>query len=419
MIRKFAILAVVLGCWPGVAQAANCTAYPLPYTLANGQTADASQVMANLNNIINCVNALNAATGPVSSVAGHIATFADSTGKVLQDGGAFVVGTKNLASATAAYGMNMLNGTLVVSNAANALTFTVQTLAGATPSANDPVLFLFRNAAAGTGNYSVISATSALSVTVPTSSTLGFSNNVPGRIWLTAINNAGTVELAVINSVTSTATSKSIFPLAGWGIVNTVALGGPSNSSATFYSTIARSAVPYSVLGYATYEAGLTTAGTWNANPTRMELFRRDVPLPGAVVQTTYAASSTVTTNASGTTLTPTLPAASITPTSAANLVRADARGVFRCPGCATGKWQVYRAAGGVAACTTAVGGAGILAAPSTVPAAVAALDTPLSSSQQTYSVCINLNTAGTTNWCETQNAVVPTCTIELTEIMG
>ena len=139
--------------------------------------------------------------------------------------------------------------------------FTIQTLAGATPSATDPVFFVFRSATAGSGSYSVISVTSALSVTIPTSSTLGFANNAPGRIWLSAINNSGTVELAVINCLTSTSTSKSIYPLAGWGIVNTTALGGPSNNSAVFYSTIARSGVPYGVLGYASYETGLATAG--------------------------------------------------------------------------------------------------------------------------------------------------------------
>src|SRR5262249_26774137 len=162
---------------------------------------------------------------------GHLATFADTSGKVLQDGGPFSVSAQYLASSAVALGGTMLNGTIVPSNAANALTFTIQTLAGATPSATDPVYFLFRNATPGTGNYSVISVTSALSVTIPTSSTLGFANATPGRIWLAAINNAGTVELAVINCLTSTATSKSIYPLAGWGIINTTALGGPSNSS--------------------------------------------------------------------------------------------------------------------------------------------------------------------------------------------
>jgi hypothetical protein len=36
------------------AHAANCAAYP--YTLLNGQTADANQVMANFNNVLNCGN---------------------------------------------------------------------------------------------------------------------------------------------------------------------------------------------------------------------------------------------------------------------------------------------------------------------------------------------------------------------------
>ena len=36
------------------AHADNCSAYP--YTLQNGQVADANQVMANFNNVLNCAN---------------------------------------------------------------------------------------------------------------------------------------------------------------------------------------------------------------------------------------------------------------------------------------------------------------------------------------------------------------------------
>jgi hypothetical protein len=228
MIRKMLLILFAISLSGKIAMAANCTSYPLPYSLTNGQTADASQVMANFNDVVNCVNGLSAVTGPASSVAGHLATFTDTTGKVIQDGGAFSVAAQQLANSAAAFGVNILNGTIVPSNASNALTFTIQTLAGATPSAADPVFFIFRNAAAGTGNYSVIKITAALSVTIPTSSTMGFSNNTPGRIWITAINNVGTVSLAVINCLSATSTSTSIYPLAGWGIVTTTALGGPS-----------------------------------------------------------------------------------------------------------------------------------------------------------------------------------------------
>ena len=423
MIRKVLPALFALSLSVQAALAANCTSYPLPYTLTNGQTADATQVMANFNDVLNCVNALNAATGPASSVAGHLATFADTSGKVLQDGGPFSVSAQYLASSAVALGVTMLNGTIVPSNAANALTFTIQTLAGATPSAADPVYFVFRNASAGTGNYSVISVTAALSVTVPTSSTLGFSNNTPGRIWVVAINNSGTVELAVINCLTSTSTSKNIYPLSGWGIVNTTALGGPSNSTGVFYSTIARSAVPYGVLGYASYETGLATAGTWNANPTRMELYRPGVPLPGAVVQIVYS-TTTSTTTISTTSKTATSLTGTITPTSAANPVYVRALGTTTTNGTTsahTAIWQIYRNTG-----TTAVGGAtgtepgGSGNTSSTV--LTEAFDSPQTTSATQYGLYgLLTNTANSTNvWLGTGDSQ-PTMTgmMKIEEIMG
>jgi hypothetical protein len=420
MIRKLLMILVALGLSVEAAVAANCTAYPLPYNLTNGQTADASQVMADLNNIVNCVNGLSAVTGPASSVTGHLATFADGTGKVVQDGGPFSVSAQYLANSAIAFGVNMLNGTIVPSNASNALTFTIQTLAGATPSAADPVYFLFRNANAGTGSYSVISVTSALSVTIPTSSTMGFSNNTPGRIWLTAINNAGTVELAVINCLTSTATSKSVFPLAGWGIITTTALGGPSNNGGVFYSTIARSSVPYGVLGYATYEAGLATAGTWNSNPSRLELFRSGVPLPGATLQTIYS-TTTTTTNVSSTTKVATALVGTITPTSAVSLIKVKANGTLGSNSSTgssayaslwrnTGTTQI----GNVAPCNTAVGGGSVSSL-----VELFALDNPQSTSSVQYGVYIaNAGGGSVYSFLSTVGAPPNTGVIIIEEVM-
>jgi hypothetical protein len=339
---------------------------------------------------------------------------------VLQDGGPFSISAQNLASSAVALGVTMLNGTIVPSNASNALTFTIQTLAGATPSATDPVYFVFRNASAGTGNYSVISVTAALSVTVPTSSTLGFSNNTPGRIWVVAINNSGTVELAVINCLTSTSTSKSIYPLAGWGIVNTTALGGPSNSSGVFYSTIARSAVPYGVLGYASYETGLATAGTWNANPTRMELYRLGVPLPGAVVQTAYGTSTGATT-ANSSTKVATNTTLSITPSSAANLVSVFANGPFQATfsGAATGLAQIGRNSTsnmiGSHAYTQTGPSSGSTITGTT--GTVQALDAPATTSSTTYTVYIWAS--GTVQWLGNILSTTSQATMKLEEIMG
>ena len=58
----------------------------------------------------------------------------------------------------------MVNGQLVVTAAAGALTVAVKTLAGADPSAGSPVVFRIPNAS---GTYDSINVTSALSLVVP------------------------------------------------------------------------------------------------------------------------------------------------------------------------------------------------------------------------------------------------------------
>src|SRR5258705_4003905 len=88
--------------------------------------------------------------GPGSSTTGHIATFADGTGKLLADGGVQIGGANSItpsmfANAAIAFGVGMLNGTLAASVAGNALTIAVKTLAGADPSSSDPVFFLLPN----------------------------------------------------------------------------------------------------------------------------------------------------------------------------------------------------------------------------------------------------------------------------------
>jgi len=273
-------------------------------------------------------------TGPGSSTAGHIATFADASGKVIQDGGR-PVGAANtitpsmFAAAAVSIGSNLLNGAIVASVATGALTLAVKTLAGADPSAFDPVWLLFRSSTPASGDYAMLEVTAPLAVTVQASSTLGFQNATPGRIWLVAVNNGGAVSLAVINCLNGTNTlGWSIFPLAGWGIANITAFGSGANAAQVFYGAASRASIPYSVLGFTTWEVGSTmpTAGTWNIAPTRVELYRPGVPLPAAPLQQSLAFFSTNSTNATGTP-TNTVVTAQMTPSSSANLIEVYAQG--------------------------------------------------------------------------------------------
>jgi hypothetical protein len=197
--------------------------------------------------------------------------------------------------------------------------------------AADEIAMAFRDGTAGNGDYSVTAVTAALSLTIPATATLGFANAAPGRIWLAAVNNAGTVSLAAINCFN--AAGGAIFPLGGWSIANITAMSTSATAAQTFYGPATLSAVPYSVLGYASYETGstLAIAGIWSAKPTRLELLRPGVPLPGAVVQSLYnlnAAASTGTNSYSPSATVPTaaggnlVTAQAITPTSSANLLR-------------------------------------------------------------------------------------------------
>src|SRR5260221_1760561 len=85
-------------------------------------------------------------TGPGFSTAGHMATFVDASGKVVQDGGMPIGGANSIlpsmfASAAISLGATMLNGIVVPSVTSNTLTFAIKTLGGGDPSPSDPVFF--------------------------------------------------------------------------------------------------------------------------------------------------------------------------------------------------------------------------------------------------------------------------------------
>lgn len=307
--------------------------------------------------------------GPGSATAGHIATFADATGKVLQDGGAVgnlatlsLVDIAHTATAALSFGLGMINGTIVASVAAGALSVAVKTRAGADPSAADPVAFLFRDSNAAIGDYYAYTVASALSMTLSAGSTMGFLNSAAGRLWLVAFDDAGTVRLGLINCLQRSAAAQNtfaaIFPLGAWGDASSLADDGAggSDSAAQFYTSNGHAVTlkAYATLGYLTWESGLAAVGTWTA-PTRIQLFGPGVPLPGRSVQiaatTTYGQTGISTTG-----FVPTAMSTPIALSSAANAVKFEALGMVYCTAPANGQGpitQVYRNSGAVAVGST------------------------------------------------------------------
>jgi hypothetical protein len=142
---------------------------------------------------------------------------------------------------------------ITASVAANALTVTL-----------NPCSLDFRSSTLTSGAVSTRTVTTAISMTVSSGSTLGTVSAQQSRIIVLAIDNAGTVELAVVNISGGVNLTET-------GVISTTAEGGAgaADSATVVYSTTARTNVAYRVVGY--IESTQATAGTWASAPSTIQ----------------------------------------------------------------------------------------------------------------------------------------------------
>jgi len=119
----------------------------------------------------------------------------------------------------------------------------------------------FRSTNLASGAVTTVSGTPA-NLVVPAGATLGTINNVQSRLIVLAINNAGTLELAVVNQAGGNDLTET-------GVISTTAISGSSFNSFTIYSTNARTGVAYRVIGY--IESTQATAGAWATAPSTIQ----------------------------------------------------------------------------------------------------------------------------------------------------
>jgi hypothetical protein len=137
--------------------------------------------------------------------------------------------------------------------ASNALTVTLTQADGAsTPSSSGPCFITFRSSTITTGGVTSLEITGSLAITIPSGTTLGTTNNYTGYIYVYAMNNAGTVVLAL-----------SLSPVPLDALTSSTAISGGS-SALTVYSTTAHTSLPIQYLGK--FIASQSTAGTWTSN---------------------------------------------------------------------------------------------------------------------------------------------------------
>jgi hypothetical protein len=142
--------------------------------------------------------------------------------------------------------------TITASVATNILTF------GLNPCSLD-----FRSSTASSGATTTRVVTAAISMTVSNGSTLGTTSGAQSKLAILAIDNAGTVELAVVN--------EHIYGfLDERSLISTTAEGGTgtADSGSVIYSTTARTSVPFRIVGY--IQSTQATAGAWATSPSNV-----------------------------------------------------------------------------------------------------------------------------------------------------
>lgn len=165
------------------------------------------------------------------------------------------------------------NYNITAAVAANALTVALKTSAGTDAAAGDVIRIGFRSSTATSGVYNVRTVTGALSVVVSSGSTLGHANGVAYPIFIYALDNAGTVELAVSTQLVDEGTLQSTTAEGG---------AGAADSNSVMYSTTARSNVPVRLIGKLT--SSQATAGTWASAMSTVQLLPI-MDTPGRVLQ--------------------------------------------------------------------------------------------------------------------------------------
>lgn len=180
---------------------------------------------------------------------------------------------------------------------------------------------------------STVVLASPISVTVPSGQAVGTSNGVAARLWVVAMKNSGTPELAIINTWNGT----DVYEILPTDSISTTAIAS-APSAQVWYSTTSRSSQPIAVAGYV--EITEATAGTWATAPSNVQGYAPGMPLAGQVIQKRRTASGAMTTGATATPNDDTSPGPvitegnefmtlAITPRASVNLLHWRHRGIY------------------------------------------------------------------------------------------
>jgi hypothetical protein len=295
---------------PNVTQLSDLTAVPLRVLMS--QTITGASTLQ-VNSLAPVTINKKTPSGLAATINGDVVV--GQIGIFTYDGSVFELeGPQlNLATIPSTNGfVEPINLQLNCTAAANALTCAVKAAnTGGDPSALNPVYVPFADTTTTSGDPVWVTITAPVSFVFAGGNTAGCASSAPCRLWITLINNGGTVVLGLSNQTTAVAgTSAQCFPLEE-GILQTTGSGtSGGNSAGTIYTSVsALSSKAVRIAGYVEWTS-LTTAGNWTS-PNFVRLFGAGVRRPCEHFGAVYANATSGATGVSQ----------SITPSSAANLV--------------------------------------------------------------------------------------------------
>lgn len=139
---------------------------------------------------------------------------------------------------------------------------------GASVAANALTLTLgitsldFRSPTLSSGSVNTRSTGATTSLVVPSGATLGTISGQLSRLMLLALDNAGAIELAVVNVAGGNYLDET-------GLISTTAISAAATAANVVYSTTARTNLPYRVVG--AVDSTQAAAGTWATAPSLIQ----------------------------------------------------------------------------------------------------------------------------------------------------
>ncbi len=296
---------------------------------------------------------------------------------------------------------------------------------GLAPTALHPILCPFRDSTITNGGPIWTSIVSPVYMdTNAVGATFGVATSQAFRLWVNVFNNGGTPVISLWHSGSASLTP-STFSLQEGAVQSTTGISNASTNAGVFYTPngTSLSSKSFRTAGYLDWSSGLATSGNYSSGPTTIQLFGPGIKKPGEIVQQLYTQAVTGTTVTTGATVSSLF--LSITPSAAPNMVRYNHPTQLVVGGAGVGGIRMFRAAGASPVCTTPVSGSAftIANADREVGGTLTGLDRPGTTSQQTYTPCIN-NTGGGGNVISCLNSSITNspnmiCPLELWEIQG